>query len=104
MSAHEAGVFGLGTEPPPDSSEPSRYVMMSPPLPTAPRSAWVIWPTLSARVIRDMRSATRCWTGSDRSRYGRPCALRTTSEFGAVTLAPSAVTLTGMALAIDGGV
>ena len=66
MFAHEVALLGLGAEPPPDSSEPSRNVVMSALL-TAPRSACVIWPSFSFRLIRDSRSATRVATGSDGS-------------------------------------
>ncbi|MFI9589874.1 hypothetical protein [Nonomuraea sp. NPDC052265] len=68
MSAQAAGVLTAGVEPPPDSSEPSTYVAMSPCLAGAPRSACVIWPTFSASVIRASRSATRRRTGRRASR------------------------------------
>jgi hypothetical protein len=43
MSAQACGVLGDGTEPPPDSIEPSRQVVTSvASFVTAPRSAWVI--------------------------------------------------------------
>ena len=29
MSAHASGVFGVGVDPPPESSDPSAYVVMS---------------------------------------------------------------------------
>src|SRR6266498_2864957 len=73
MSAHAVGLFGLGAEPPPDSSEPSRLLVMSAPL-TASRSAWVIWPIFSSRLIRPSRSATRTGTGWVGSRYGGSAA------------------------------
>src|SRR6266542_821267 len=38
MSAHAVGLFGLGAEPPPDSSEPSRLLVMSA---TRTGSGWV---------------------------------------------------------------
>ena len=47
---------------------------MSPCEPSALRSAWVIWPAFSSRDIRESRSATRFFTGSLGSRYGRPWA------------------------------
>ena len=68
MSAQPVAVFGVGTEPPPESSEPSRYLVMSLPSPTAARSAWVICPILSAVDMRDIRSATRVATGRVLSR------------------------------------
>src|SRR5262249_40767179 len=69
MSAHPAGVFGLGAEPPPESTEPSRNVGMSEVV-TGPRPPWVIWPTLSSSVIRGSRSLTRSAGLSDGSWYG----------------------------------
>jgi hypothetical protein len=65
MSAHPVGVFGVGTEPPPDSTDPSfndviRVGLAS----TLARSACVIWPTFSSNVIRPSRSCTRRSTGS----------------------------------------
>ena len=71
-------MFGVGTEPPPDSNDPSAYVAMSVFERSAFRSAWVIWPTFSASVIRPSRSLTRVFTGSFLFRYGRSCALMTT--------------------------
>ncbi len=63
MSAHASGVFGVGTEPPPDSTLPSMsLVTFSPFGPTFWRSAWVIWPIFSCSVMRDSRSATRLRT------------------------------------------
>src|SRR3954467_7605933 len=76
MSAHASGVFGGGVEPPPDRGEPSRYVVMiEVSLSTSARSACVIWPILSASVMRPMRSATRSLTGRFGSWYGSPAAL-----------------------------
>src|ERR1700754_107712 len=59
----------------------------------APRSTSVIWPILSAWVIRDSRSSTRCSIGSAAFRYGRPLALMTT--FG-VAVGTSAVVLVSL--------
>src|SRR4029450_424936 len=60
LSAQASGVFGVGTEPPPDSTDPSRQVATSDGSPeTAPRSAWVICPTFSSRVIRASRPPGR---------------------------------------------
>src|SRR5262245_45918950 len=89
MSAHAAGVLGLGAEPPPESTEPSRNVVMSEVV-TVPRSAWVIWPTFSSSVIRDIRSVTRSAGLSVGSWYGN-----WTAALGAV-----AVALCGAAAAI----
>ncbi len=61
MSAQPAAVLTAGAEPPPDNTEPSRYAVTSA-APAEPRSAWVIWPSLSSNDIRDMRSATRAGT------------------------------------------
>src|SRR3954468_7007601 len=78
MSTQAEGSFGVGTEPPPDSTEPSRSVVIWPgSAVTAPRSACVIWPILSSSVIRRIRSATRRSVESRGSRYGRPCAVDT---------------------------
>jgi hypothetical protein len=66
MSAHPSGVLLAGTEPPPDSTLPSlHFVTSEGSAVTSPRSAWVIWPIFSARLIRPSRSATRCFTGSE---------------------------------------
>ena len=68
MSAQAVGVFGVGTDPPPDSTLPRLSVVIlvvSASMP--PRSAWVIWPIFSASVIRPRRSATRWPTGSEGS-------------------------------------
>jgi hypothetical protein len=72
MSAQASGVFGVGTEPPPDSSDPSRQVATSDGSPeTAPRSAWVICPTFSSRVIRASSRPARVSGLRDRSIQGR---------------------------------
>ena len=72
MSVQASGVFGVGTEPPPDSSDPSRQVATSEGSPvTAPRSAWVICPTFSSSVIWASRSSARVAGSSDRSIHGR---------------------------------
>ena len=56
-SAHAVGVFGVGTEPPPDSTLPRlSAVIFEPSAPMFARSAWVIWPIFSARVMRESRS------------------------------------------------
>src|SRR5882757_2342857 len=62
MFAHDVALLGDGAEPPPDSSEPSPYAGMSAVV-TAVRSAWVIWPIFSSRVIRESRSSTRVARG-----------------------------------------
>jgi len=69
MSTQAVGSFGVGTEPPPDNTEPSRsdVIWLGSPV-TAPRSACVIWPILSSRVIRRIRSSTRFAIGSRESR------------------------------------
>src|SRR3954454_10998788 len=72
MSAHAVGVFGVGTEPPPDSRLPRlSLVILAVSVSTAARSACVIWPIFSASVIRPRRSATRCFTDSEGFWYGR---------------------------------
>ncbi len=63
MSAHAAGVFGVGVEPPPERMEPSRAAADWAGV-AAPRSPSVICPTLSSRVIRAIRSLTRWDTGA----------------------------------------
>src|SRR5882757_6543420 len=73
MFAQDVALLGEGAEPPPDSSEPSPYAGMSAVV-TDARSAWVIWPIFSSRVIRESRSSTRVGTGSVGSRYGSPAA------------------------------
>ncbi len=62
MSAHPVGLLGEGDDPPPLSTEPRRYVVMSDGV-TTPRSAWVIWPIFSSSVMRASRSLTRTETG-----------------------------------------
>src|SRR5688500_10522125 len=74
MLAQDVALFGDGAEPPPDSSEPSRnWVICA--LVTEARSAWVIWPIFSSRLIRGSRSATRVATGRLGSWYGKTAAL-----------------------------
>jgi hypothetical protein len=74
MSAQAFGVFGVGTEPPPESTLPSlSRVIFVVSVSTSARSACVIWPIFSASVMRDSRSATRACTGSRGFSYGRPC-------------------------------
>src|SRR3954453_21475381 len=74
MLAQDVAVFGLGAEHPPESTEPSRnWVICA--LVTEPRSAWVIWPSFSSRLIRDSRSLTRVATGWVGSWYGSTAAL-----------------------------
>src|SRR2546423_12346923 len=63
MSAHPAGVFGVGVEPPPERMEPSRAVAVWAGV-AAWRSASVICPILSSSVIRAIRSVTREETGA----------------------------------------
>src|SRR6266516_552313 len=90
MSAHAVGVLGLGAEPPPESSEPSRLLVMSLPL-TASRSAWVIWPSFSSRLIRPNRSATRTETGWLGSLYGGTAAIaRPVVSAPATSITPAA--------------
>jgi hypothetical protein len=75
MSAHASGVFGVGVEPPPDSSDPSLQVAIRLGSPvTAPRSAWVICPIFSSRVIRASSSSARARGGSEASIHGRAAA------------------------------
>jgi hypothetical protein len=53
MSAHASGVFGVGTEPPPDRIEPRPSVVIGvASSKTVSGSAWVICPTFSSSVIR----------------------------------------------------
>src|SRR5690348_13233613 len=74
MLAHDAAVFGEGAEPPPDRIDPSRNWVICAYV-TDPRSACVIWPLFSSRLMREGRSFTRVGTGSVGSRYGSPAAL-----------------------------
>ncbi len=90
MSAQPAGVFCAGTEPPPDSTEPRPRSAIWVGDCSPSRSAWVIWPIFSARVIRPSRSSTRSAVGLVASRYGAPTALRTTCGL-VPTAAPAAV-------------
>ena len=96
-------MFGVGAEPPPESSEPRSYAAMSPGVVTASRSAWVIWPAFSARDIRDRRSATRFFTGSPLFRYGSPWASTTTCGVSVGGLAPVTVSLSGIVSAASAG-
>src|SRR5688572_19301535 len=74
MLAQDVALLGEGAEPPPESSEPSRnWVICA--FETAARSAWVIWPIFSSRLIRESRSLTRVATGRVGSWYGRTAAL-----------------------------
>ena len=68
MSAQPAGVFCVGTEPPPESSEPEPEVGDLAGDCRPSRSAWVIWPIFSASVIRPSRSSTRSAVGRAGSR------------------------------------
>ena len=73
MLAQLVALFGDGAEPPPESSEPRRnWVIWA--LETALRSAWVIWPSFSSRLIRPSRSLTRVATGRLGSWYGKGAA------------------------------
>ncbi len=92
-------MLGVGVEPPPDSSEPRSYAAMSPPLPTAPRSAWVICPAFSSGDMRESRSATRLRTGNSAFRYGSPCASTTICGVSAGALAPVTVSFSGTVFA-----
>ena len=71
MSAQASGVLGVGTDPPPDNTLPrlSEVILLVSESMLA-RSACVIWPIFSARVIRSSRSATRRLVGSVGSWYG----------------------------------
>ncbi len=101
MSAHAVGLFCVGVEPPPESSEPSSHVVIRLwSLLTAPRSACVICPTFSASVMRESRSRTRCLVVSDVSRYGRPCALMTTIGWPLDSEPPVTVNLSGIVSAV----
>ena len=63
MSAHARGVLGVGTEPPPDRTLPTLQVVTGVASSYSdPRSACVICPTFSSRVMRDTRSVTRART------------------------------------------
>jgi hypothetical protein len=71
MFAQPSGVFGVGTEPPPDSTLPRpSSVIWCGSSSIGARSAWVICPTFSGRVIRASRSWTRCCTGRCGFMYG----------------------------------
>ncbi len=71
MSAQASGVFCAGVEPPPESTLPSSYSVISDgSASTSCRSAWAIWPTFSSSVIRPSRSATRRAVGRSALRYG----------------------------------
>src|SRR5690242_1859867 len=75
MSAQDVALFGLGAEPPPESTEPIRYAARSLGAEaSAVRSTCVIWPTFSSSDMRESRSSTRCATGSEGSWYGSPAA------------------------------
>src|SRR5947209_8206784 len=77
MSAHAVGVLGVGTEPPPDSKLPRlSVVIFDVSVSTLPRSACVIWPIFSARVMRPSRSSTRALIGRSGFSYGSPAARR----------------------------
>src|SRR5689334_1242673 len=72
MSAHAVGVFGVGTEPPPDSRLPRlSLVIVDVSASTLARSACVIWPIFSASVILESRSATRCLVDRRGFSYGK---------------------------------
>ena len=72
MSAQPVALLSAGAEPPPESTEPIRYVARSPGWPArAARSTWVICPIFSSSDIRDSRSSTRAATGRLGSWYGR---------------------------------
>src|SRR6185437_9037926 len=89
MLAQDVALFGDGAEPPPDRIEPSRnWVICA--LVTDPRSAWVIWPIFSSRLIRESRSFTRVGTGRLGSRYGSPAALAGTISSVPITTAAEA--------------
>jgi hypothetical protein len=87
MSAQASGVFEVGVEPPPDSTEPSLQVVTSDGSPlTAPRSAWVIWPTFSSRVMAASSSSARALGLRELSIQGRAPAPAPAAE-GAATSA-----------------
>jgi hypothetical protein len=70
MSTQASGVFGVGVEPPPESTDPSISSAINVgSSATAPRSACVIWPIFSSSVIRPRRSLTRLATGWLALRY-----------------------------------
>src|SRR4029453_13398263 len=86
MFAQDVALLGEGAEPPPESSEPRRnWVICA--FVTAPRSAWVIWPRFSSRLMGDSRSAARVATGRLGSWYGRWLA----AAGRAATLRPTTV-------------
>jgi len=88
MSAQASGVFGVGVEPPPDSSDPSLQVVTSVGSPlTAPRSAWVIWPTFSSRVMAASSSSARASGRRELSIQGRAPAPAVPAADGAATSA-----------------
>lgn len=61
-------LFVAGADPPPESTEPMRYVARSEgAAASAVLSTWVICPTFSSSDIRASRSSTRCATGNDGS-------------------------------------
>ncbi len=70
MSAQPVAVLGAGTDPPPDSTDPIRYVARSDTGLSAARSACVICPTLSSSDMRDSRSFTLAATLRLGSLYG----------------------------------
>src|SRR3954454_18434829 len=93
MSAHAVGVFGVGTDPPPDRMLPRlSFVILDVSASTLARSACVIWPIFSASVMRPSRSSTRCGIGRLASWYG--------NEASACAACPPAAPTAG---APDGG-
>jgi hypothetical protein len=90
MSAHASGVFGVGVDPPPDSTDPSLQVATSVGSPlTAPRSAWVICPTFSSSVIAASSSSARSRAFSEASIHGRPPPPAVPATEGAATIPTS---------------
>ena len=90
MSAHASGVFGVGVDPPPDSTDPSLQVATSVGSPlTAPRSAWVICPTFSSSVIAASSSSARSRAVREASIHGRPPPPAVPATEGAATIPTS---------------
>jgi len=86
MLAHASGVFGVGTDPPPDSSDPSRQVVTSVGSSlTAARSAWVICPTFSSRVMAASSRSARALGLSELSIQGRSPLAAPAADGAAIT-------------------
>ena len=86
MLAHASGVFGVGTDPPPDSSDPSRQVVTSVGSSlTAARSAWVICPPFSSRVMAASSRSGWVLGLSELSIQGRSPLAAPTADGAAIT-------------------